>query len=269
MNRITRIALVIAGVLAVLVIALAIFVIVTIRRPFPQTDGSLTVNGLQEPVEIIRDEYGVAHIYAQNEHDLFFAQGYAHAQDRFWQMEFWRHIGQGRISEIVGEAGVESDKFIRTMGWNRLAENSLTYYEENAPEFMAILEAYSAGVNAYIEEHRDELSVNLTILAMVNEPWEIEPWEPLDTISWGVVMSDDLSGNWRGELRRARLIKALGEATVESLMPTYPYDTRPVIAPTEDLVNEFPEETAVPAPTTLINWNRVNTDIIPVQNRGN
>ena len=113
----------------------------------------------------------------------------SHAQDRFWQMEFWRHTGQGRISEIVGEATLDNDKFIRTMGWNRMAETTAAYYEEEEPEYYAILEAYSAGVNAYIEENRDNLSVNQTILELVGEPWEIEPWTPVNTVAWGVVMS--------------------------------------------------------------------------------
>lgn len=266
MNRIARIGLIIVGILLVIVIAAAISLVVVVRRPFPKTNGTVTLNGLQDQVKIYRDEFGIPHIYAQNEADLFFAQGYVTAQDRFWQMEFWRHTGQGRISEIVGEATLDSDKFIRNMGWNRMAETSDAYFKNEAPEYYAILEAYSAGVNAYIEENRDELSVNQTILGLVGEPWKIEPWTPINTISWGVVMSDVLSRDMFNEIRRAEQIKVLGEANVATWQPFYPYDDRPVIVPTEEMVNELPEmgellsgKTAV---TQTINWTRVNLTVM-------
>ncbi|MCB9419722.1 MAG: penicillin acylase family protein [Ardenticatenaceae bacterium] len=266
MNRLARIGLIIVGILLVIVVAGAITLTVIIRRPFPETDGTLTLNGLQDKVEVYRDEYGIPHIYAQNEADLFFAQGYVTAQDRFWQMEFWRHVGQGRISEIVGEATLDSDKFIRNMGWNRMAQTTADYYKNEAPEYYAILEAYSAGVNAYIDAHRDDLSVNQTILGQVGEPWEIEPWTPVNTISWGVVMSDNLSGSMFDEIHRAEQIKVLGEANVATWEPFYPYGDRPVIVPTEEMVNELPEmglllgeDTAV---AQTIDWNHVNLSVM-------
>ncbi len=270
MSRIARVVLVLLGVLLLIGLIAGVYGVVTARRPFPTTDGSLTIQGLQDKVDIYRDEWGVPSIYAQNQDDLFFAQGYVHAQDRFWQMEFWRHIGQGRVSEIVGEPGLDSDKFIRTVGWNRMAENTVEYYRAEAPEFYHILEVYSAGVNAYIEENRNNFSINRTILGLVNEPWEIEPWEPIDTVSWGVVMAHDLSGNYGEELDRAELIKTLGEAEVASLLPLYPYDTRPVIAPTSEQVNELPEarldgDTATAVLQTAlqtVDWSRVNTNVI-------
>ena len=263
MSRIIRISLIIAGlaVLAAVIIG-TVWLAVTVRRPFPTTAGSLSVPGLQDEVHIYRDEWGIPHIYAQNEHDLFFAQGYVHAQDRFWQMEFWRHVGQGRISEIAGEATLDSDKFIRTMGWNRLAQQTLTYIEEESPEYSAILTSYSAGVNAYIDANRDSLSLNQTILGLVNEPWEIEPWTPLNTLTWGMVMANDLSGNWNDELRRAQLINEMGEATVASLLPPYPHGERPVIVPTEAMDNELPEAETSLNLDTAVDWSRVNTDII-------
>ncbi|MCB0030719.1 MAG: penicillin acylase family protein, partial [Anaerolineales bacterium] len=119
MSRGLRILLGVLGVILVLAAVLAIAITVMIRRPFPKTDGRVELDGLSAEVTVIRDEMGIPHIYAENEKDLYFAQGYVHAQDRFWQMEFWRHIGQGRISEIAGEATINSDKFIRTMGWPR------------------------------------------------------------------------------------------------------------------------------------------------------
>ena len=262
MSRLLKVVLGILGVLLIIVLAVAVFGVVTIRRPFPDTEGTISVNGLTAEVNIYRDDFGIPHIYAQNQDDMFFAQGYVHAQDRFWQMEFWRHVGQGRVSEIVGEPAVESDRFIRTMGWNRMAEETTAYYKREAPEFYAILEAYSAGVNAYLEANRDELSINYTILGLVGEPWEIEPWRPVNTISWGVVMADILSRDMFSEINRAELIDELGEATVANLFPFYPYETRPIIAPTEAMVNELPKSADLYRSMAAVDWSRVNTNIV-------
>jgi penicillin amidase len=90
--------------LLVLSILLVVLIPYNITRSFPQTNGELQVPGLQAPVDVYRDAYGVPHIYASNSHDLFFTQGYVHAQDRFWQMDFWRHIGSGRLAEMFGES---------------------------------------------------------------------------------------------------------------------------------------------------------------------
>src|SRR5512136_880361 len=92
------------------------------RKPFPQISGTLRAAGLQSAVTVIRDKWGVPHIYADNPHDLFLAEGYVHAQDRFWQMEFWRRIGAGRLSEVLGKSALSNDLFIRTIGWRRASE---------------------------------------------------------------------------------------------------------------------------------------------------
>lgn len=245
-----RIGLILLGVLMVLVVVSAGIFLYISRRPFPKTSGTITLNGLQNEVTILRDEYGVPHIYAQNEADLLFAQGYIHAQDRFWQMEFWRHIGQGRVAEIVGEAALDTDKFIRTIGWNRIAAETVQMYKTDYPELYAFMEAYSAGVNAYIAEHKDTFSLNKTILGLQSEAWEIEPWEPLDTVSWSVVMSWDLSGNWEEELFRAELVKLLGKEQAAALLPFYP-ENRPVIVPTDS-------SSYLPTLPNL-DWSRIQT----------
>ena len=261
MNRLARIGLIIIGILLVLLLVATVSSSYMVKRPFPTTTGTLTLPGLQDEVTVYRDEYGVPHIYAQNQDDLFFTQGYVTAQDRFWQMEFWRHISMGRISEIAGEATVEQDKFIRTMGWNRMAEEYIDYYEQESPEFMAILDIYSAGINAYIDENRDNLPLQFQILNVVNEPWEIETWQPVHTIAWGIVMSDNLSGNWSSELTRARLYQELGQETVDTLIPGYPYHNRPVIAPTADQVNEQVTNNQAGNTISAINWQTINTTL--------
>lgn len=262
MSRARKIGLGVGGGIIVLLLVLVLVIYNQTRRPFPKVRGRVDVAGLQQPVDIYRDEYGIPHIYAQNEHDLYFAQGYVHAQDRFWQMEWWRHVGQGRISEIAGSGTVEFDVFIRTMGWNRLAEKTLAYYEQEEPEYVALLQAYSDGVNAYIEANRKSLSLNITILGLVNDKWEIEPWTPLNTITWGVVMADDLSGNWNSEVNRAKMIQALGEAQVANLLPGYPYENRPVTVPTDAM--PFLDSTTPTTPTsqTPIDWHNIQTNLV-------
>jgi len=285
MNRAVRILLIIVGVLAVLALVLFAGGMAVARSPFPDTDGekalelpaacetagegeeaalcvALTGHGLTAPVHIYRDEHGIANIYAENTADLFFAQGYVHAQDRMWQMEFWRHIAMGRVSEIVGEPGLENDKFIRTSGWNRIAAANLAYYEQELPEAMAALEAYSAGVNAYLVENKDDIAISQRILGLVGEPWTIEPWEPLHSIGWGVVMGWDLGGNWDDELTRARLYAAIGQEATDELVPGYPYDTRPVIAPTGQLVSAANTTSGASPAVAAVDWTQVSTQLI-------
>ena len=284
MNRAARIALIILGTLLVVALVVAIAGCAAARGPFPDVDGEKTValpdecatadagesaalcvaltgHGLTAPVHVYRDDHGIAHIYAENADDLFFAQGYVHAQDRMWQMEFWRHIAQGRVSEIVGEPGLENDMFIRTSGWNRIAAANTAYYEQELPEAMAALTAYSAGVNAYLIENKDDIAISQRILGLVGEPWELEPWQPIDSIGWGVVMGWDLGGNWDNELTRARLYATLGQEATDELVPGYPFDTRPVIAPTSQLATAAGSSAGLAA-APAVDWTRVSTKLI-------
>ncbi len=207
------------------------------RQPFPQAHGTLRLPGLRAPVTVLRDRWGVPHIYASNLHDLFMAQGFVHAQDRFWQMEFWRHIGTGRLSEMLGKTTLNQDCFIRTLGWNRAAQQDL---KRLGPEERAILEAYAAGVNAYLEHHRDRLPLEFTLFRLFGRRWEIEPWQPLHTVAWAKVMAWDLGGNWDDELLNARIVDRIGAERLKEIVLPYPAD-RPVIVPTP--VAEVPEET--------------------------
>lgn len=262
MSRANRITLIILAIIGILIVGIAIFFLNVTRSPFPKTNGRLRVEGLQEEVNIYRDEYGVPHIYAENEHDMLFAQGYVHAQDRFWQMEFWRHTSQGRLAEIAGPDLVDTDKFIRTVGWHRSAQATVEWYEENDPDYLNSLQSYADGVNAYLADNADNMSFNQTILNQFVGEWEIEPWEPIDTIAWGVVMAWDLGGNWSTELRIAEMNQILGEATTELLLPRYPEDTRPVIAPTDDLISDLEAYNPASTNSVAINWNQINTDIV-------
>ena len=165
-------------ILAVLLALILILVIVTggafvslTRQSFPQINGSLHLPGLSSDVTITRDRFGVPQIYADTPEDLFRAQGYVHAQDRYFQMEFWRRIGQGRLSELFGPSALDQDKFIRTLGWNRTAAAEA---DQLAPETKGVLEAYAAGVNAYALANPDKLGLEFRILGLIGRQWHPE-----------------------------------------------------------------------------------------------
>jgi penicillin amidase len=198
------------------------------RGSFPQINGEVRVDGLDSPVDIYRDSFGIPHIYAKTSHDLFFAQGYVHAQDRFWQMDFWRHIGSARLSEMFGESMLDLDTFLRTMGWARVVEQEI---EGISPEDLAPLQAYADGVNAYLADHQGSaLSLEYTILPLINPDYEPEPWEPLHSLTWAKAMAWDLSGNLSFEIRYASMLNDLTLEQVVEIIPPYP-DDHPVIVP--------------------------------------
>lgn len=187
--------------LGVLILILALVLVWMVRRPWPKVTGTESVAGLTAPVEIMRDEWGVPYIYADNELDLVFAQGYVHAQDRLWQMEFTRRIGKGTLSEILGEVTLDIDKFMRTVGLRRAAAQD---WEVLDAESRALLEAYASGVNAYIQNN--PLPIEYTILSA-----EAIPWEPLDTLTIGKLMGWQLSGDYGLDMLRAQTIAKLGD----------------------------------------------------------
>src|SRR5258708_4447618 len=129
MRRILRIITILVIFILILSGVATGYVITTARRMLPQTEGTLALPGLDGKVTVYRDAQGVPQIYATTTHDLFYAQGVLQAQDRWWQMEFSRHIGMGRISELVGKTKdgsvLNSDIFIRTLGWNRAAQRDI------------------------------------------------------------------------------------------------------------------------------------------------
>jgi len=181
------------------------------RRRLPQTAGTLHVSGLTAPVEVIRDRWGVPHIYAESTHDLMVAQGFVHAQDRLWQMDFQRRLVAGRLAEVLGTVAAPVDRWFRTIGMRRVAEREVALIDAGV---RADLEAYAAGVSSRID--RGRLPVEFTLLRYRPEPWTV-----VDTLSWIKMMSWDLSVNWETELLRARLIARLGPERAAELEPEY------------------------------------------------
>ncbi len=184
-----------------------------LRQPLPRVRGTLRLRGLQAPVEVIRDRWGIPHITAQNEHDLFFAQGYVHAQDRLWQMEQNRRVLHGTLAEAVGEIALPADRFSRAIGFRRAAEAELAALPAEAT---ALLQAYADGVNAFIEGHRNALPLEFTLLRLQPAPWTV-----LDTVGWGKVMAWGLSCNWESELLRGDLARTLAPERAAALEVGY------------------------------------------------
>lgn len=217
------------GILIVFLIAVAgIFTFFTVRNSFPQLNGELAVASLDGPVTVYRDEYGIPQIYADTAADLFRAQGFVEAQDRFYQMDFWRHIGSARLSEMFGDSQLETDQFLRALGLADLAAIELDRMPTQTRE---VLEWYSEGVNDYLATHRGSgLSLEYALLPLQAPGYEPEPWTPIHTLTWAKMMSWDLSGNFRSEIARTILADTLTPEQVDQLYPPFPAD-HPVIVP--------------------------------------
>ncbi len=206
------------------------------RRALPQTDGTVQIPGLRAPVTITRDKFGIPHIYAANTHDLFMAQGYVHAQDRLWQMESFRAGIAGTTSQLQPSIGnLETDKFVRTLGWRRAAEADYTVYSDEAK---AILQAFADGVNAFRDTHADNLPSEFFIVGAFGSKgpgFQPQPWDAVDSLQTAKYMAWDLSGNADNEMFHANLIQKFGEANypavVNALQPAYDYQNMPIIVP--------------------------------------
>lgn len=212
------------GVLLLGVVLLSGFILYIywwlIQRPTARYDGTFTVEGLGETVEVLRDRYGIPHIRSQNEADLWRAQGFVHAQDRLWQMEQNRRIGYGTLAEVFGETAIEADRFSRIIGFARAAAAEAAQLDE---ETRAALQAYVDGVNGFITTNRGRLSAEFNLLRVDPSLWRVE-----DVLTVSKVMAWGLSVNWESELNRLLLVAQLGPLRAAELEPDYPA-TSPII----------------------------------------
>lgn len=199
----------------------------TVTRSFPTLSGNLKLSGLDADVTVYRDDAGIPQIVAETANDLFVAEGYVHAQDRFWEMDFRRHVTSGRLSELFGESQVGTDTFIRTLGWRAVAEQEVKLLD---PTSLGYYEAYARGVNEYLDTHRGaDLSLEYVTLALQNPGYSPEPWTAADSIAWLKAMAWDLRSNLDDEIDRALLAPTVSEDNIALLHPEYPYATHPTI----------------------------------------
>ena len=199
--------------LAVVAAALALFFLFLVVSSFPRTSGTVRVKGPTAPIAIETDTHGVPTIRAASEADALFGLGYVHARDRLWQIEYQRRIGVGRLAEILGSRLVETDRFLRTIGFRRAAESAWRSLPEKQRR---LVEAYTRGLNAYLASSFAR-PIEFRILRCA-----AGPFEPVDSLAWAKLMAWDLAGNARGEIRRARFVTAVGEQPASELLPPVP-----------------------------------------------
>jgi penicillin G amidase len=225
MSRKTRIIGGTIGVLLVALIAGALFLRYQVRKSFPLTSGTIAVRGLQSPVRILRDAYGVPHIEASNEHDLMMATGFVHAQDRLWQMDMTRRAGEGRLSEIIGPATLPFDRMFRIVGIRRSAEAIVAHM---APGSLDRLRWYADGVNAFIASAKGRYPVEFDLLG-----YEPEPWTPLHSVIVGRLTAWELNLSWWTDLTYGSIAGRVGLDRILDIMPSYPSGV-PVTVPYGD-----------------------------------
>ena len=182
------------------------------QAALPDLQGTQCCEGLEKTVTIHRDPWGIPHIQAASEADLFFAQGFATAQDRLWQMDFDRHQALGRWSEWAGPAGLDRDRLLRAAGLGRTAKLD---YEASSPQARAMLDAYTAGVNAFLAT-TTALPIEYQLLNQCPEPWE--SWHCLAVYK----MRNSLLGTFESKLWRTRLAQVVGPENLAQLIKGYP-----------------------------------------------
>ncbi|MFN8443308.1 MAG: penicillin acylase family protein [Caldilineaceae bacterium] len=217
MRKLLRFFLYVIGLVVIVLLVSYLY----LRQSLPQTTGTIQLSGLQGSVEIIRDKNGVPHIFATTDLDALYALGYVHAQDRMWQMEMNRRIGNGRLSEVLGDATLSIDKFQRTVGYARLVHQEYDLLEARTQQS---LQAYAAGVNAWIAEG-NLLPPEFLILGVKPEPWTV-----YDSLVWAKMMAWDLGGDYKLELLRAKLLAAVGPERAAQLLPDYPKDAVTILS---------------------------------------
>jgi len=209
------------GIPAVLVV-IGLGCALWLRTSLPDTSGVVQLAGLSSPVSIVRNDDGIPHIYAETDEDAYFALGYVHAQDRFWQMESMRRFGAGRLSEVLGEATLGADRWMRTLGLYRLAQAQVKALDDPVRQ---ALDAYANGVNRWLENQS-----GLPSLEFAGLWYHPEPWQVADSLVWGKIMATRLAGNYRTEILRAQIARKIAPARVGELWPAYPADAPVTVA---------------------------------------
>jgi penicillin amidase len=204
-----------AGIGAAFLASASIGGIIWLKRSLPEYSGSAIVSGARQRLDIVRDAEAVPHVFAASEHDAYFGLGYAHAQDRLWQLELNRRLGSGRLAEIFGEEALDRDRLFRTLGLRVAAERNLQGLDGRSRE---ALEAYAAGVNAFLSAD-PQLPPEFAVFRV-----EPEPWTPADSLVWLGVMAWTLSSNMYSELWHWQLSERLTPAQIAEFLPVQPGD---------------------------------------------
>jgi len=214
-NDMSRAARIINSICVALILAICVAWVV-VMSSLPRIEGKVALDGVETGATIARDGLGVPRIVGKTRHDAYFALGWTHAQDRMWQMETQRRVGAGRLSEIAGEAGLASDRFMRTLGIYRQAEKVVPLLDQPT---RSALDAYAEGVNAYLKANGHRLPLEYALTGI-----RPEPWRPADSVVWQKLMALQLAGNWKDDILRAQLGRLLAPKRIQELFPAYPDD---------------------------------------------
>ncbi|WP_196137569.1 penicillin acylase family protein [Aliikangiella sp. G2MR2-5] len=199
-------------------------------QPLPKDSGEISVKGISSQVTIQRDDFGVVYLNGKNKNDVYFAMGYAHAQDRLWQLELQRRISQGRLSEVFGKESLNQDVWIRTLGIRDSAKEAIKHLSKDA---IQSLESYSSGINSWLEE-RNQLPIEFEVFGVEPEPWSI-----LDSVSWSKIFALNLAGNFRSEIQHYVASQHLNKVQIASIFPNYQTESNSV---DEDKQNKLASE---------------------------
>ena len=210
--KILKVTLTVLAVIIAVVLLAGLIIVPGLRKSgLPELNGEKNLSGLTADVKVIRDERGVPHIYASNEHDLYFMTGYITAQERLWQMDMVRHATQGRLSELFKRDMFETDYFLRALG---MPKKSQMVLEREDPAILATLQAYTDGVNSWIEECGNKLPPEFRILGYKPEPWTmIDITNIIGFIGW-----DLASSNLSNEINNYKLTRKLGPEKASELI---------------------------------------------------
>lgn len=218
----TRILIGLGGTLLVVAVALLVLGHYLTTKSFPQTSGTIRMAGLGQAVRIYRDSYGMPHIFAQSDHDAYFAAGVVQAQDRLWQMELIRRAGEGRLAEILGQPALPIDRLFRTLGLAALAARTVGQLD---PQTREALQAYADGVNAEIRLQKGRYPIEFDMLGIEPAPWEVE-----HSILLSKLMAWELNYARWVDITYGFVVERVGEQRARELYPDWP-ENAPVIVP--------------------------------------
>ncbi len=211
MNKYVKTFLGILIVIIPVILVLGLLFNIISKKSFYPTTGEIAVTGLKSQVKVYFDDYGVPQIYAQNQDDAYFTEGYLHAQDRLWQMDLTRRVAEGRLSEVLGSSVIEFDKLFRTIGIHRFAYN---WYSNISPDSKKILESYTAGVNKFIETHYNNLPVEFDALN-----YKPDPWKPENSLMLARMMGWDLNIAWYTDYIMGEVLSKTGMEKTSLIFP--------------------------------------------------
>lgn len=267
MQNVRRVLIAMVAVVAVVVAGLAIGVTSVIRKPMPDTEGVVQLTGLDGAVTIRRDRFGVPNITADTKEDLFFAEGFVHAQDRFHEMDVRRHVAAGELTDLIGHRGAGVDHLIRAL---RLRSQAQRDQEDLPAATRRVLDAYALGVNAYVGgKPGSSLSLEYAAKSLIGKDYRPDPWTSLDSVGWAGLLDWSFAAPVTDEIDRAMIARHMKPMRVGALYPGFDMhrsvavtsprefrspDVEPVLSRVREAFAAVPQVTGLPNPGGTGAW---------------